>query len=201
MGVAEDMKSIREMVGDSKEFQTFVYTPGIAADEKMAAVSQISKKMSPMSQNFLMLLVENKRLDLVSKMIDSFEELYREEKGIKVAKGVTAAEITSAQKQAISKAVSRWSPASRSRSSTKFSLRCWVASSRSSVRRFSITPCPARLTGCLPSCSPLWVKCAHFHLQLCELSRTMIFCSRNEVKYMHAKARGFVQLRRTKYFL
>ena len=83
------MKSIREMVGDSKEFQTFVYTPGIAADEKMAAVTQISKKMSPMSQNFLMLLVENKRLDLVSKMIDSFEELYREEKGIKVAKVVT----------------------------------------------------------------------------------------------------------------
>merc|ERR1712118_8193 len=84
--VAEDMKSIREMVGDSKEFQTFVYTPGIAADEKMAAVTQISK------------------------MMDSFEELYREEKGIKVAKVVTAAEITSAQKQAISKAVSAVEP-------------------------------------------------------------------------------------------
>jgi F-type H+-transporting ATPase subunit delta len=108
--VAEDMKNIREMVGDSKEFRTFVYTPGIAADEKMAAVAQISKKMSPMSQNFLMLLVENKRMDLVTKMIDSFEELYREEKGIKVAKVVTAAEITTAQKKSITQAVQAVEP-------------------------------------------------------------------------------------------
>merc|ERR1719271_1216165 len=81
-----------------------------AADDKMAAVTQITKKMSPMSQNFLLLLVENKRLDMVTKMVDSFEELYRDEKGIKVAKVVTAAEITSAQKSAITKAVQAVEP-------------------------------------------------------------------------------------------
>merc|ERR1719161_2211142 len=108
--VAEDMKSIREMIGDSKEFQTFVYTPGIAADQKMAAVEQIGKKMSPMSKNFLMLLVENRRMDLVMKMVDSFDELYREEKGISVAKVITASEVTSAQKTSIKKAVEAVNP-------------------------------------------------------------------------------------------
>jgi ATP synthase F1 delta subunit len=108
--VAEDMKSVREMLGESKEFRTFVYTPGIAADQKTAAVKQIAKKMNPMSQNFLMLLIENKRLDLVTKMIDSFEELYREEKGIKVAKVVTASDITTAQKKSITQAVQAVEP-------------------------------------------------------------------------------------------
>jgi ATP synthase F1 delta subunit len=108
--VAEDMKGIKEMISESKEFQTFVYTPGIAADQKIAAVKQITKKMSPMSQNFLMLLVENKRMGLVTKMVDSFEELYREEKGIKVAKVVTAAEVTTAQKKAITQAVQAVEP-------------------------------------------------------------------------------------------
>merc|ERR1719353_2391727 len=104
------MKNVKEMVGDSKEFRTFVYTPGIPADQKIAAVKQFSKKMQPMSQNFLMLLVENKRMDLVTKMIDSFEELYREEKGIKVTKVVTAAEITTAQKKSITQAVQAVEP-------------------------------------------------------------------------------------------
>merc|ERR1719247_599064 len=108
--VAEDMKSVKEMIAESKEFRTFVYTPGIAGDEKIAAVKQLGKKMSPMSQNFLMLLVENKRMDLVLKMADSFEELYREEKGIKVAKVVTAADITTAQKKAITQAVQAVEP-------------------------------------------------------------------------------------------
>merc|ERR1711924_315351 len=65
----------------------------------------IGKGFSPLSMNFLQLLVENKRIDMVKRMVDRFEEHYQTEKGIVVCKVLTAAQISDKQKKAITAAM------------------------------------------------------------------------------------------------
>merc|ERR1712216_696688 len=74
--VYADMTSVRSYYKESSDFKLFVETPGISVDQKNAALKAIGKGFNPLSVNFLGLLLENKRLGLVSKMVDQFEELY-----------------------------------------------------------------------------------------------------------------------------
>merc|ERR1719386_81217 len=50
------------------------------------------------------LLLENKRFEMVKKMVDQFEDRYREEKGIVLCQILSAQELTAPQKQEVQKA-------------------------------------------------------------------------------------------------
>merc|ERR1712098_563489 len=95
-----DLGDMRSLLQESKDFKTFIETPGISPGEKMSALAGISKGWSsPLSTNFLYLLVENKRLSLLRKMVDAFEEFYRAEKGIILCSVSSAGEININQKK------------------------------------------------------------------------------------------------------
>merc|ERR1719161_383910 len=99
--VYDDMTTIRSAYLESADFKLFVDTPGIKPEQKAAALTAVAKGFSPLSQNFLQLLVENKRIDLVKRMVDEFEKSFQEEKGIVVCKVQTAAQISDKQKKSI----------------------------------------------------------------------------------------------------
>merc|ERR1712187_721097 len=61
----------------------------------------------PSTLNFLKVLIENKRMHLLAKMIDMFETFYRAEKGLVLCKVTSAQPLTSSQQAEVKKAMEK----------------------------------------------------------------------------------------------
>uniref|UniRef100_A0A7S4QDZ4 Uncharacterized protein n=1 Tax=Alexandrium monilatum TaxID=311494 RepID=A0A7S4QDZ4_9DINO len=96
-----DLSALRSMMQESKEFKLMVETPGIDPESKVAAFESICQKATIDTSvlNFLKVLIENKRMHLLLRMIDLFEGFYRAEKGLVVCKVTSAQALSSTQKQ------------------------------------------------------------------------------------------------------
>mmetsp|Transcript_113329 Transcript_113329/g.241851 ORF Transcript_113329/g.241851 Transcript_113329/m.241851 type:complete len:221 (+) Transcript_113329:65-727(+) len=105
--VYDDLSGLRTMMTESKEFKLMVETPGINPEMKMGALETICTKVGTEASvlNFLKVLIENKRMHLLPRMIDLFETLYRAEKGLVMCKVTSAAPLTSAQQTQVKKAM------------------------------------------------------------------------------------------------
>merc|ERR1711953_364310 len=90
---------LKAMMAESKEFKLMVETPGIQPDAKVSAITAICGKIGAdaATVNFLKVLVENKRMHLLAKMIDLFEGFYRAEKGLISCSVTSATPLTAAQ--------------------------------------------------------------------------------------------------------
>merc|ERR1712050_663615 len=86
-----------------------VETPGIQPEEKVAAIETICSKVSAdaATVNFLKVLVENKRMHLLAKMIDLFEGFYRAEKGLVSCHVTSAKQLTAEQKSQVKAAMEK----------------------------------------------------------------------------------------------
>merc|ERR1719277_2272685 len=104
-----DLAALKAMMEESKEFKLMVETPGIQPEMKTAALESVCKKVGtdPATLNFLKVLIENKRMHLLAKMIDMFEMFYRAEKGLVLCKVTSAATLTSAQQSDVKKAMEK----------------------------------------------------------------------------------------------
>merc|ERR1719265_2985673 len=82
---------------ESADFKLMVESPGIDPEAKVEAMESICAQagMDGAVVNFLKVLVENKRMNLLGKMIDLFEVFYRAEKGLIPCKVTSAAELSS----------------------------------------------------------------------------------------------------------
>lgn len=105
--VQKDLTAIRDMMNDSKDFKLMVETPGIDPESKVAALEAVCQKAGtePTVVSFLKVLVENKRMHLLGRMIDLFEAFYRAEKGMMLCKVTSAAPLTSDQQQKVKQAM------------------------------------------------------------------------------------------------
>lgn len=105
--VYADMTQIRTFMEESNDFKLFVETPGVNPQQKNAVMDNLAQKYgySPVTTNFLKVLVENRRLTNLGKMIASFEEFYRAEKGQVLCKVMSATELSAAQKTQVQTAL------------------------------------------------------------------------------------------------
>mmetsp|Transcript_89983 Transcript_89983/g.178860 ORF Transcript_89983/g.178860 Transcript_89983/m.178860 type:complete len:247 (+) Transcript_89983:47-787(+) len=103
--VYQDLVGIRDMMQESAEFRLMVETPGIDPDSKTAALEDICSQVDADEAiiNFLKVLIENKRMYKLGKMIELFEGFYRAEKGLVLCE-VTSAEPLSSTQEARVKA-------------------------------------------------------------------------------------------------
>merc|ERR1719189_3352532 len=103
--VYQDLADIREMMQESNEFRLMVETPGIDPDSKTVALEAICSQTGADQAvvNFLKVLIENKRMHKLEKMIELFEGFYRAEKGLVLCE-VTSAEPLSSTQEARVKA-------------------------------------------------------------------------------------------------
>jgi len=107
--VYSDLVELKAMMAESKEFKLMVEAPGIQPEAKVAALEQVCSEVGtdPSVVNFLKVLVENKRMHLLEKMINLFESFYRAEKGHVLCKVTSAAALDSRQKTAVKKAMQK----------------------------------------------------------------------------------------------
>mmetsp|Transcript_27553 Transcript_27553/g.41666 ORF Transcript_27553/g.41666 Transcript_27553/m.41666 type:complete len:229 (-) Transcript_27553:180-866(-) len=105
--VYEDVIGLRTMMEESKDFKLLIETPGVDPETKVATLEAVCKKMGaePAVVNFIKVLVENKRIKMLARVVDLFEVFYRAEKNLVVCKVTSAAPLSSSQQGQVKKAM------------------------------------------------------------------------------------------------
>merc|ERR1719330_541969 len=102
-----DMAGLREMMESSPDFKLLIETPGIDPESKVVALESVCSKAGSDGAvvNFLKVLVENKRINMLARVIDLFEVFYRAEKGMVLCQVTSAGALSDAQKGQVKSAM------------------------------------------------------------------------------------------------
>merc|ERR1711862_627839 len=92
---------------ESEEFKLMLQTPSIEPAVKVAVLETICTKAGTDASvtNFLKVLVENRRLLGLSRMIELYESFYRAEKGLVPCEVTSAKELSDAEKMQVKNAM------------------------------------------------------------------------------------------------
>merc|ERR1719420_1809271 len=101
--IMDDLAQLRTFMTTSSDFKLFIETPGVTQDDKVKVLEGLAAKikLDDTTINFLKVLIENKRIGLLLKAIDSFEAMYRAEKGQILCKITSAAALTDPVKKQV----------------------------------------------------------------------------------------------------
>lgn len=102
-----DLDAIRKFASTDASFKLFLETPGIKKDQKQNVVDDICRatKADDLTKHFLSLLLENKRMADLSKIVDAFEEFYRKELGQVTCTVTSAGELSSTYRKQVEEAL------------------------------------------------------------------------------------------------
>jgi F-type H+-transporting ATPase subunit delta len=90
----DDMNSVYATIEGSRELRSVLNSPIVKSNDKKEALLSIFDKQSKMTKRLIQVLIDNKRIALLSVVASSYINLYNESKGVKVAKVITAVAIT-----------------------------------------------------------------------------------------------------------
>ncbi len=81
--VAKDIDGIRDLLEQSREMRLFFVSPIIQVEKKRSVVQELfSKNTQPLTLEFLLLLVDKRREDVLPEIIKQFMTLHDEQLGI-----------------------------------------------------------------------------------------------------------------------
>lgn len=101
LALKEQLAEFRALVGEHSALRNALASPAVAWEQKLAVLDLLSKRLSfaPTTRNFLALVVEKRRLDLLPLILGTFDtEIYRR-LGIVPVEVTTAVALTPKQKQ------------------------------------------------------------------------------------------------------
>lgn len=100
--MSEDLSFLLDALDASDELSSFLANPLLQDDVKKAVLRQLSaEQVHPFTLNFLMLLVDRKRILLLKDICKRYQELLRELNQTVLAEVVSAVPISDEQKDAI----------------------------------------------------------------------------------------------------
>ena len=105
--VEADLKSLKKMRSESKDFQTLLASPAFSAADKGKALLALADKakLSPTTRKFLGLLAANGRSAALGDVIVAFEALSAKARGAVSAQVTTAVALTAAQSKGVAAAL------------------------------------------------------------------------------------------------
>jgi ATP synthase F1 delta subunit len=77
--VRDQLAEVSETISDSRELQTFFFSPYFSTQEKHAALKKAITGASPLLINFLELLVDNHRMPVIFRVRREIDRIWREE--------------------------------------------------------------------------------------------------------------------------
>jgi F-type H+-transporting ATPase subunit delta len=93
--VNNDMLLVANTIQDSKELQLLLNSPVLKTELKKSALKEIfAGKTSPLTIGLINLLIDNKRLPILSEVAKKYNVIFDSLKGIEVAKVTTAIPLT-----------------------------------------------------------------------------------------------------------
>jgi F-type H+-transporting ATPase subunit delta len=105
--VETSLQTFRTALDESADLQRLVTSPAFTAETQAKALKVIFRvlKLGPLTENFLQLLVKNRRLYTVRNIIKGFQALTAAHRGEVTAEVISAAPLTQDQMQRISASI------------------------------------------------------------------------------------------------
>lgn len=97
----EQFRSILELMKESSEFKEFIINPVIKPESKKAVLQQILGDANPYLVNFLMLLIDKRRIVFLDAVAEQYLELLRQQTQTVLAEVISAKELSDRQKETV----------------------------------------------------------------------------------------------------
>ena len=101
--VADNLKSVMDMIGESEDFRRLIRSPLYSAENQAKAIGVLLKKagIEGLTANFVGLVIKNRRLFALPDIIKAYQTLLSERKGIVIAEVTSAHALTDDQSKAL----------------------------------------------------------------------------------------------------
>lgn len=103
--VDAELKSFGEMVSTNEALKSYLMNPVISRKDKAEDMGKICQGMSELTRGFFGVLAENGRLQEVPKIIDTFDQIMKAQRGEVEATVITAAPLTNKELTSVSKTI------------------------------------------------------------------------------------------------
>lgn len=103
--VDAELKSFGELVATNEALKSYLLNPVISRKDKAEDMGKICQGMSELSRGFFGVLAENGRLQEVPKIIDTFDQLMKAQRGEVDATVITAAPLSNKELNSVSKTI------------------------------------------------------------------------------------------------
>lgn len=98
----EDVNALLTLIKESDEFSRFLESPLFKPEQKKAVLQQLlGEQLHPYMRNFLMLLVDRRRMPMLPAICKQYQVLLRELNQAVLAEVTSAIELNDEQKQAV----------------------------------------------------------------------------------------------------
>lgn len=103
--IGQDVDSILTLLRESEELRQFLASPLVKAEPKKAVLRQVGGEVHPFVLNFLMLLVDRRRIFFLQGICKQYQALLRKLNQTVLAEVVSTVELTEEQQQTITQKV------------------------------------------------------------------------------------------------
>ena len=104
--MVEEVKQLLTLINDAPELGKTLSSPILEKEIKKKIIIEIfSEKINSSLLNFLKLLADRQRIEILTSILDRFLEIYRENSNIALATVISAVELTDDQKGLITKKI------------------------------------------------------------------------------------------------
>jgi F-type H+-transporting ATPase subunit delta len=96
----KQLADFKEAYAESAELRNFLATPAVAREAKHAVIEQLVARLGASSivRNFLFVIVDNQRIQLLPEIAGSFDQVLRQRQGVAEAEVASAVELNEGQK-------------------------------------------------------------------------------------------------------
>lgn len=105
--VEGDLQAFKAMQADSEDLRRMMDSPAFSAEDRGRALAAIAERagFNPLTKRFLGLLAANRRAQALPAVIDAYQRMSAERRGVVAAEVVTAVPLSDAQRQALQAAL------------------------------------------------------------------------------------------------
>ncbi len=106
---AKQLKEFGAAYAESAELRTFLASPAVSIDDKHAVIEKIVARLgaSKIIRNFLFVLADHRRTQLIPEVIAAFHDVIRQRQGVAEAQVSSAVELSATQKKEMAATLTR----------------------------------------------------------------------------------------------
>jgi F-type H+-transporting ATPase subunit delta len=99
----KQLEDFRAAYAESAELRNFLVSPAVTREAKHKVIEKVAARLgaSKIIRNFLFVIVDNQRIQLLPEIVESFEQVLRQRQGVAEAAVASAFELNDNQKTAL----------------------------------------------------------------------------------------------------